>query len=212
MKLRSSEEPEVTCYIDEEEVDCTTWVPVEDREKFLQVLKERCYREGDFTLSSGKKTNYYVNCKPATLDGKCLLFISWCILECIEPDAAAVGGLTLGADPLVSGVAMASYGFWAKRDVRFMVDGALIVRKEPKGHGTQAWIEGPVLPEGSKVTVLEDVITTGGSSFFAVEKLRDAGYVVERVVCVVNRQEGGREFLESKGLRLISLFQLEDFM
>ena len=75
-----------------------------------------------------------------------------------------------------------------------------------------AWIEGPVLPEGSKVTVLEDVITTGGSSFFAVEKLRDAGYIVERVVCVVNRQEGGREFLESKGLRLISLFQLEDFI
>ena len=123
-----------------------------------------------------------------------------------------MAGLTLGADPLVSGVAMASYGFWAKRDVRFMVDGALIVRKEPKGHGTQAWIEGPVLDKGSKVTVLEDVITTGGSSFFAVEKLRDAGYIVERVVCVVDRQEGGQEFLESNGLKLMSLFQLEDLI
>ena len=146
------------------------------------------------------------------MDSRGLWLTSHLLLKTIEHDSKAVAGLTLGADPLVSGVAMASYGFWAKRDVRFMVEGALIVRKEPKGHGTQAWIEGPVLPEGSKVTVLEDVITTGGSSFFAVEKLRDAGYIVERVVCVVNRQEGGREFLESKGLRLISLFQLEDFI
>ena len=146
------------------------------------------------------------------MDSRGLWLTSHLLLKTIEYDSKAVAGLTLGADPLVSGVAMASYGFWAKTNPKFMVDGALIVRKEPKGHGTQAWIEGPVLPEGSKVTVLEDVITTGGSSFFAVEKLRDAGYVVERVVCVVNRQEGGREFLESKGLRLISLFQLEDFI
>ena len=95
-----------------------------------------------------------------------------------------------------------------------MIDGGLIVRKEPKGHGTQAWIEGPVLPEGSKVTVLEDVVTTGESSLFAVEKLRDAGYIVERVVCIVNRQEGNeaRELMESKGIRLISLFKLEDLI
>ena len=123
-----------------------------------------------------------------------------------------MAGLTLGADPLVSGVAFASFQFWNNTNPKFMIDGGLIVRKEPKGHGTQAWIEGPVLPEGSKVTVLEDVVTTGESSFFAVEKLRDAGYVVERVVCIVNRQEGGREFLESKGLRLVSLFQLEELI
>ena len=180
------------------------------KEELLKMLKEKAYRKGEFKLSSGKTSEHYVNCKPVTLTGRGLTLISMMMLEHV--DTKVVAGLTLGADPLVSGVAMASYGFWAKRDVRFMVDGALIVRKEPKGHGTQAWIEGPVLPEGSKVTVLEDVITTGGSSFFAVEKLRDAGYVVERIVCIVNRQEGGREFLESKGLRLISLFQLEDFM
>ena len=148
------------------------------------------------------------------MDSRGVWLTSHLLLKTIEHDSKAVAGLTLGADPLVSGVAMASYGFWAKRDVRFVVDGALIVRKEPKGHGTQAWIEGPVLPEGSKVTVLEDVITTGGSSFFAVEKLRDAGYVVERVVCIVNRQEGNeaRELMESKGIRLISLFKLEDLI
>ena len=205
MKLRSSEEPEVTCYIDEEEVDCTTWVPVEDREKFLQVLKERCYREGDYTLSSGKKTNYYVNCKPVTLDGKCLLFASWCILECIESDAAAVGGLTLGADPLVAGVAAA-----AAIEERTLM--GLIVRKQAKGHGTQSWIEGPKLPKGSKVTVLEDVVTTGGSAIKAATRLRDCGYVVERVVCIVNRQEGSEadEFMDANGLELISLFSLEE--
>ena len=180
------------------------------KEELLEMIKKFAYKKGEFKLSSGKTSEHYVNCKPVTLTGRGLTLTSLLMLK--ELDATIVGGLTLGADPLVSGVAMASYGFWAKTNPKFMVDGALIVRKEPKGHGTQAWIEGPVLPEGSKVTVLEDVITTGGSSFFAVEKLRDAGYVVERVVCIVNRQEGGREFLESKGLRLVSLFQLEDLI
>ena len=182
------------------------------RGDLLKMMKEKAYRKGEFKLSSGKSSEHYVNCKPVILNSRGLWITSHLLLKTIEHDAKAVAGLTLGADPLVSGVAFASFQFWNNTNPQFMVDGALIVRKEPKGHGTQAWIEGPVLPEGSKVTVLEDVITTGGSSFFAVEKLRDAGYVVERIVCIVNRQEGGREFIESKGLRLISLFQLEDFM
>ena len=182
------------------------------RDDLLKMIKEKAYRKGEFKLSSGKTSEHYVNCKPVILNSKGLWITSHLLLKTIEHDAKAVAGLTLGADPLVSGVAFASFQFWNNTNPKFMVDGALIVRKEPKGHGTQAWIEGPVLPEGSKVTVLEDVVTTGESSMFAVEKLRDAGYIVERVVCVVNRQEGGREFLESKGLRLISLFQLEDFM
>jgi orotate phosphoribosyltransferase len=88
---------------------------------------------------------------------------------------------------------------------------ALIVRKEPKGHGTGAWIEGPDFPEGTKVTVLEDVVTTGGSAIKAVEKLRDAGYVVERVVAIVDRQEGGADAIKEAQLELKSLFTLEDF-
>ena len=182
------------------------------RDDLLKMIKEKAYRRGEFKLSSGKTSEHYVNCKPVILNSKGLWITSHLLLKTIEHDAKAVAGLTLGADPLVSGVAFASFQFWNNTNPKFMVDGALIVRKEPKGHGTQAWIEGPVLPEGSKVTVLEDVVTTGESSMFAVEKLRDAGYIVERVVCVVNRQEGGREFLESKGLRLISLFKLEDLI
>ena len=116
-----------------------------------------------------------------------------------------MGGLTLGADPLVSGVALVS-----ALDSR-LVNG-LIVRKEAKGHGTQAYIEGLLPPEGTKITVLEDVITTGGSAIKAATRLRDAGYVVERVVAIVDRQENKEadEFMESVNLELRSLFTLDD--
>ena len=89
---------------------------------------------------------------------------------------------------------------------------ALIVRKEPKGHGTGAWIEGPVLPEGSKIVVLEDVITTGGSSIKAATRLRDAGYEVNRIVTIVDRQVNNEanDFMESVDLELISLYKLQD--
>ena len=119
----------------------------------------------------------------------------------------AVAGLTLGADPLVSGVALVSAIDEIKLD-------ALIVRKEAKGHGTGAWIEGPELPTGSKVTVLEDVITTGGSAIKAAEKLRDAGYVVENVVAIINRQEGTEadDAMDDADLNLISLFKLEELI
>ena len=88
---------------------------------------------------------------------------------------------------------------------------AIIVRKEAKRHGTQAWIEGPELPKGTKVTVLEDVVTTGGSAIKAAEKLRDAGYEVNRVVAIVDRLDGGAEAMKEAGLELRSLFSLEDF-
>ena len=178
---------------------------IETREDFLALLKEEAYRKGDFKLSSGKKSQHYVNCKPVTLQGDALMFISWCMLECLEEDCDAIGGLTLGADPLVAGVAIVS-----AIEERYM-DG-LIVRKEPKGHGTKAWIEGPTLAPGAKVTVLEDVITTGGSAIQAAEKLRDAGYIVENVVAIINRQEDGEadDAMDAANLNLISLFSLEE--
>jgi orotate phosphoribosyltransferase len=114
-----------------------------------------------------------------------------------------VAGLTLGADPLVSAVAM-----------RAALDGraldALIVRKEAKGHGTGAWLEGPLPPPGSCITVLEDVVTTGGSALKAVIQLREAGYRVQRVVTIVDRQEGGEAAMAAADLELSSLFLLEE--
>ena len=178
------------------------------RDRLLTLLKRDAYRKGEYTLSSGRKSEHYVNCKPVTLSGEGLSLVCPMFLECIDQDAAAVGGLTLGADPLVSGIAMAAWlNEWKSLN-------ALIVRKEPKGHGTQAWIEGPVLSEGSKVTVIEDVITTGGSAIKAALKLRDAGYVVERVVSIINRQEGTEadDAMDAAGLELYSLFSLEELV
>ena len=173
------------------------------KEELLELLKNYAYKKGEFKLSSGKTSEHYVNCKPVTLSGRGLTLSSLLLLKEVETDY--VGGLTLGADPLVSGVALVS-----ALDSR-MVNG-LIVRKEAKGHGTQAYIEGLLPPEGTKISVLEDVITTGGSAIKAATRLRDAGYVVERVVSIVDRQENKEadEFMESVNLELRSLFTLDD--
>ena len=196
----------VTCYVDDAEVSCETWEDPSMKDELLNLLKEFAYKKGEFKLSSGKSSEHYVNCKPVTLSGWGLTLASIMLLEYVEEDSVAVAGLTLGADPLVSGVAVVS-----GLDKR-LVD-ALIVRKEAKGHGTQAWIEGPLPPEGSKITVLEDVITTGGSAIQAVKRLRDAGYKVDRVVSIVDRQENGEADTAMKlaGLELYTVFKLDEF-
>ena len=173
------------------------------KEELLELLKNYAYKKGEFKLSSGKTSEHYVNCKPVTLTGRGLTLSSLLLLK--EVETSYVGGLTLGADPLVSGVALVS-----ALDSR-LVNG-LIVRKEAKGHGTQAYIEGLLPPERTKITVLEDVITTGGSAIKAATRLRDAGYVVERVVAIVDRQEDKEadEFMESVNLELRSLFTLDE--
>ena len=175
------------------------------KEELLELLKNYAYKKGEFKLSSGKTSEHYVNCKPVTLSGRGLTLSSLLLLK--EVETSYVGGLTLGADPLVSGVALVS-----ALDSR-LVNG-LIVRKEAKGHGTQAYIEGLLPPEGTKITVLEDVITTGGSAIKAATRLRDAGYVVERVVAIVDRQEDKEadEFMESVNLELRSLFELPELV
>ena len=173
------------------------------KEELLELLKKYAYKKGEFKLSSGKTSEHYVNCKPVTLTGRGLTLSSLLLLK--EVETSYVGGLTLGADPLVSGVALVS-----ALDSR-LVNG-LIVRKEAKGHGTQAYIEGLLPPEGTKITVLEDVITTGGSAIKAATRLRDAGYVVERVVAIVDRQQDKEadEFMESADLELRSIFTLDE--
>ena len=173
------------------------------RDELLELLKKDAYKKGEYTLSSGKSSEHYVNCKPVTLSGRGLTLASLLMLQ--EVKTSYVAGLTLGADPLVSGVSLVS-----ALDSR-LVNG-LIVRKEAKGHGTQAWIEGLLPPEGTVITVLEDVITTGGSAIKAVEKLRDAGYVVNTVVSIVDRQEDdeANSAMKLSGLELKSLFTLEE--
>ena len=175
------------------------------KEELLELLKKDAYKKGDYTLSSGRKSEHYVNCKPVTLSSRGLTLSSIILLEAVEKDAVAVAGLTLGADPLVSGVAVVC-------GLDNIKVNALIVRKEAKGHGTQAYIEGKLPEKGAKITVLEDVITTGGSAIQAVKRLRDAGYTVNRVAAIVDRQEDGEADTAMKlaGLELVSIFKLED--
>ena len=178
------------------------------REDVLGILKQYAYRKGEFNLSSGRTSEHYINCKPVIMHGLYMHFVSELLLEHVEEGSVAVGGLTLGADPLVCSVAQTS---WTKKKKGL---NALIVRKETKGHGTQAWIEGPLPEKGDKITVLEDVITTGGSAIKAVERLRDAGYVVNRIVSIVDRQEYGEAdaAMKEAELELVSVFKLEDIV
>ena len=176
-------------------------------DELLKMLKEKAYKKGEFLLSSGNLSEHYINCKPVILSGEGLTLTSYCLLELVEKDSVAVAGLTLGADPLVSGVAMAS----TDSDYFSTLD-ALIIRKEPKGHGTASQVEGPLPPKGSKITVLEDVVTTGGSSIKAVRVLREMGYEVNRVISIVDRQEGGLEAMEKEGQELYSIFSIGDFV
>lgn len=173
------------------------------RETLLRALANRSYRHGAFTLASGRTSHHYVNCKPVSLSGEGLALLGSLLLDQVEPQAVAVAGLTLGADPLVSAVALRAALAGRRLD-------ALIVRKQAKGHGTGAWLEGPLPPAGSRITVLEDVVTSGGSALKAVEQLRAAGYQVHRVVTIVDRQEGGLEAMTAAGLELRSLFLLEE--
>jgi len=169
----------------------------------LQHLAQAAYRRGSFTLASGRSSEHYVNCKPVTLSGQGALLLAPRLLALVEPEAVVVAGLTLGADPMVSWVAHAAALAGRNLD-------ALIVRKEAKGHGTGAWLEGPLPAQGALVTVLEDVVTTGGSALKAVAQLRAAGFRVQRVVAIVDREEGGLATLTTAGLELTSLYRLSE--
>ena len=175
------------------------------KENLLTLLAQKAYRFGDFSLASGKKSSHYVNCKPVTLAGEGLLSISTLFLDQIGKNDSGVAGLTLGADPLVSGVVMLA----AQSGLDL---NGLIVRKEAKGHGIGAWLEGPLPPKGSVITVLEDVVTTGGSSLKAVEQLRNQGYLVNQVLAIVDREEGGVDAMSKADLELHSLFYLNEIV
>jgi orotate phosphoribosyltransferase len=180
------------------ELDLTTL-----RQHLLDLLCNLAYKEGDFMLSSGQKSTYYINGKQVTLHPEGAVATARILLAMLPPDTTAVAGLTLGADPIVSAVSVVSV--YAGRSIP-----ALIIRKEAKGHGTQAYIEGATLPPGSKVVVLEDVVTTGQSAMKAVERLTAAGYLVDRVLTLVDRQQGGAQFYADRGLQFEAIFTIED--
>ena len=192
---------------DQSQLKTEIWAVTADsialRQHLLNLLCELAYKEGDFILSSGQHSSYYINGKPVTLHPQGALAIGRLLLSKLPTETQAVAGLTLGADPIVSAVSIVSA--YENRPIP-----ALIIRKEPKGHGTRAYIEGPNLPKGANVVVLEDVVTTGQSALKAVERLRQAGYSVDRVISLVDRQQGGAELYQSTGLKFQTIFSIQE--
>ena len=183
--------------------DSSTTIDLTQQRQFLlDLLCQLAYKEGDFVLSSGQRSSYYINGKQVTLHPQGALAIGRLLLSSLPFETDAVAGLTLGADPIVSAVSVVSA--LENRPIP-----ALIIRKEAKGHGTMAYIEGPSLSAGARVVVLEDVVTTGQSALKAVERLKDAGYSVEQVMALVDRQQGGAELYESSGLKFQTLFTIQ---
>jgi orotate phosphoribosyltransferase len=173
------------------------------RQELLDYFCKLAYKEGDFVLSSGQRSSYYINGKLVTLHPQGALTVGRLLLSLLPDDVEAVAGLTLGADPIVTAVSVVSA--YENRPLP-----GLIVRKEAKGHGTMAYLEGPILAPGAKVVVLEDVVTTGASAMKAVNRLREAGYAVDRVIALVDREQGGAEFYRQQQLNFEALFTIPE--
>ncbi len=181
----------------------------EMRARLARMVVERTFRYRDnppFTLASGKQSRFYFNCKPTTLDPEGMNLIGNIIFDMLEDsEVSAVGGLTLGADPMANAVSVISYQ--RNRPIK-----AFIVRKDVKGHGTRSAIEGNV-KEGERVAILDDVITTGKSTIIAIERAREAGMIVDRVITLIDREEEqGRENIEKEVKRVESIFTRTDIM
>jgi orotate phosphoribosyltransferase len=171
------------------------------KRRLARLLLNLSYVEGEVTLTSGRKSDYYFDCKQTALHPEGGWLIGSLFLEMLRgKGVAGVGGMTLGADPLVSAVSVLSY----EKNCPLP---AFIIRKQSKGHGTNQFLEGMKnFVPGSRVALLEDVVTTGGTLLTSVERVREAGYEVDSVLCVLDREEGGRERLAEAGLSLDAIF------
>jgi orotate phosphoribosyltransferase len=171
-----------------------------DRSQLIDLLAKRSAKRGQFTLASGKQSDFYIDARLTTMSPEGLSLIGGFGLSTLRAagwDIDAVGGLTLGADPIAYAISYASFG--SDRPLK-----AFTVRKESKGHGTKKLIEGP-LEDGDRVAIVEDVITTGDSALRAIAAVRSANSVVVGVLALVDREEGGRQAIEHAGISVISL-------
>ncbi len=157
--------------------------------RLIEIIIDKSFQYRDnppFTLASGKTSNFYFNCKPTTLDPEGMNLIGGILFQMLAAaDVTAAGGLTLGADALANALAVISYQ--QGKPIK-----AFIVRKDVKDHGTKSALEGGV-QSGERVVILDDVITTGGSTITAIERAKEAGLVIDRVIALIDREEGGRE-------------------
>ncbi len=181
----------------------------EKRARLKELLLKFSYQKKQVTLASGRVSDFYFDGKQTTLHPEGAALVGELLYEVILaefPEAQAVGGPTLGADPIATAVSLISF---QQGHPIF----AFIVRKEAKGHGTMNWIEGAAhLQGGMKVVLVEDVITTGGSILKACRQVVDAGLHPQGVLVIVDREEGGREALEAEGLKVVSLFKKRELV
>lgn len=177
------------------------------KKRLARLLMEKSYVAGDVVLTSGRKSDYYFDCKQTALHPEGSWLIGKLFLDMVdEPSIHGVGGMTLGADPLISAVTVVSY-----------LEGrplpGFIVRKASKGHGTNQYLEGlKNFQPGDRVAMLEDVVTTGGTLIKAIERVQDAGLTVATVLCVLDREEGGRDNLAAAGHALKSIFTRRELL
>ncbi|MSR25833.1 MAG: orotate phosphoribosyltransferase [Planctomycetaceae bacterium] len=173
--------------------------------ELVPLITAKALRRGTFRLASGREASFYLDAKQVVLDARGSMLVGRAILDLLRthgPLPAAVGGMSIGADPVTSAVVtMAGVGGF---DLR-----GFMVRKEPKDHGTKRYIEGPVAP-GEKVVIVEDVTTTGGSSLLAIDRAIEFGLVVERVVTVIDRLAGATATLAARGIPLDALVTIRD--
>ncbi|MDQ1311894.1 MAG: orotate phosphoribosyltransferase [Methanothrix sp.] len=174
-----------------------------DRDRLLELLIERSLEIRPVTLSSGRKSDYYIDCKRVTLSPEGAYLTAKLMLERVHPQVSAIGGLTLGADPIVSSISVLSH-------LQGRGLAALIVRKEPKKHGTMSYVEGPALEKGAKVAVVEDVVTSGASLLRAIDRIAAVGYEPVQALTILDREEGGREVIEERGFSLQALYDRSD--
>jgi orotate phosphoribosyltransferase len=179
---------------------------MDERERLLEILRTLSYEEGEFILKSGKKSTFYIDARETALNPEGMYLAGNIMYRMVREmlGVEAVGGVSVGADPLVCTTVLSAFH---QKDVLY----GFFIRKEPKGHGRNLWIEGAKnLRPGMEVVILEDVVTTGGSSLRAVKITEQEGYKVKAVITLLDRLEGGRETIESKGYIFKPIFTLRD--
>lgn len=175
-----------------------------NRDALKQLILDKALRFGDFTLASGKQAKFYLDCREITLDSQGALMVGEGMLELmLDEKPSLVGGMAIGADPITAAILTLA-------GIKNIPLRGVMVRKEAKQHGTGKFVEGP-FREGESLVIVEDVVTTGGSSLQAIERCEAVGLKVNRVLAIIDRLEGGHEAFAAKGYELTTLFTVRDF-